>query len=83
MPDTSTIEKEWERLEQAVIPPTASTKQRLEMRRAFYAGAAITFHLLGTTRDMDTAAATAQIEKWWYEIESFARLHVQAPEGQA
>jgi len=79
----ATIEEEWLRLERLVIPPTASAKQRLEMRRAFYAGVGIAFHFLATTRDMEPKAAQAQIFGWWLEVETFARLHVQEPEGQA
>lgn len=33
------IESEWNKFEKAVMPKDASTLQRVEMRRAFYAGA--------------------------------------------
>lgn len=52
-----TIQGHWGSFERAVVPTTASSVQRQEMRRAFYAGAAA---LMSTLREMDAADLSAE-----------------------
>jgi hypothetical protein len=40
------IEIAWTRFEQMVVPANASSVQRSEMRKAFYAGASIVFRII-------------------------------------
>jgi hypothetical protein len=41
-----TVEQAWRAFREAVIPPTASVAQLVDMRMAFFAGACVLFHVM-------------------------------------
>jgi hypothetical protein len=69
-----TIAEHWREFEQMVLPPMASTIQRREMRRAFYAGfqsclsAAIE---IGTTSDGDDKQGAEMLQRLQDECQQF------------
>ena len=64
----NTIADQWKFFEASVVPKNASSIQRQEMRRAFYAGAVsmLTMHL-GLGDDSVSEAAAVGILKGWQE----------------
>ena len=51
------IEAEWNNFEKAVMPKDASTLQRVEMRRAFYAGV---WAMLQTAKELTDESTTEE-----------------------
>lgn len=70
---------EWASFERLVLPARASEVQRTEMRRAFYAGAQATFHVMMSTltpgdepQDADLTmleSLHAELEEWESKLE--------------
>ena len=77
----NTLQSEWETFERQVMPANASTTQREDMRRAFYAGALVMVSLLAhADATMSKAAMEAMIDGWHSELCMFSRM-VQAGEA--
>ena len=70
----NTIAEQWELLSANVIPDDAPIIQRVEMKRAFYAGAAAVLdlhYIIGDTKYSEDAAI-AMIDGWQDECVCFA-----------
>lgn len=71
-----TLADEWAEFSRAVMPKDAPEMQRVEMRRAWYAGAAAMFGLMTGGLDADhepTDLDVAYVESLAQEIEAFSR----------
>lgn len=78
MNDEQTLKAKWESYDTHVLPANASETQRVETRRAFYAGAQAMFGLIQTlgedsADDLNepTDAEIDQIEGWEKELQGF------------
>jgi len=70
------LSEEWETFNAKVVPPKAPPMQRLEMRRAWYAGAAAMLGLVSGGLDEDrepTDLDIAYLESIHQELVAFAR----------
>ncbi len=79
--DLNTIAAEWERFKQ-ILPAGASEVQRVETRRAFFAGAASMFKLSMDAADLSDDAAEAMFECFDAELRNFAATLGTAQEGR-
>lgn len=73
MPNRDSIGREWEAFAASVLPPDAHATQRVEMRRAFFAGAATALSLLANLADSPEDAAVGGLEDLHEECREFAR----------
>lgn len=70
------LAQEWDQFARNILPPNASEVQRVETRRAFYAGAATMFGLMTGGLDADhepTDLDVAYVESLNQEIAAFSR----------
>jgi hypothetical protein len=77
-----TLDEEWRDFDRQCIPPTAPELQRVEMKRAWYAGAATFFSLAG---DLDSEPDATELDLAYVtslenEIKAFA---IALSEGRA
>lgn len=67
---------EWREFDTRIMPGNAGREQRIEMRRAYYAGASSMFHLMTGGLDADsepTDLDVAFVESLSQELAAFAR----------
>ena len=67
-----TIDDGWREMAERVLHPNAGEVQRMEMRRAFYAGANTMLALIVLAVDGGEVAAETRIEALHAEIKQFA-----------
>lgn len=68
----NTLQSQWQSYADNVLPKDAPTVQRIETRRAFYAGAGAFFGLMtGDVCDVSDDAGVAMIENWRQELAAF------------
>lgn len=69
------IEEQWMAFERAVLAPTAPEVQRTEMRKAFYAGAAVLFKVLMDLGEPEISedVGEATLERIGNEIQAYAK----------
>lgn len=69
------ISRGWESFSKAVLPPTAPLVQRLEMKKAFYAGASFLFAALEEFSTGDDEVDQAMARAIETELIAFAKKH--------
>lgn len=75
-PDPRTLADEWREFAALLLPPDSSDAQRVEMERAWYAGAASFLSLLADALDVGPKAAVldlAYLAAFHQEIDAFAQ----------
>jgi hypothetical protein len=73
MPRSDSIEREWLEFARTILPADAHESQRVEMRRAFFAGAATALHLLAGLAEAPEDRAVESLESLHEECREFAR----------
>jgi hypothetical protein len=69
----NTIDEKWRSFEAEVVPKNAPPVQRIEMRRAFYAGASGALRLMTDLSDLSEDAAVLALEGLHEEARQFTR----------
>lgn len=62
MADPQTLRDQWDAFERDVLPASAGRIQRLETRRAFYAGMGAMMHLVVATSELPEEEAIARMQ---------------------
>lgn len=70
---SETLRQKWESYLTEVLPADAPEIQRVECRRAFYAGAKAVQAMLLATSELDEDSAVAVLERLDGELEAFKR----------
>lgn len=72
----NTIQEQWDTFNADVLPPGTTDAQRRIMRRAFYAGAMSTLHVLSAVASHDTskAAKIAMMQGFRAEMALYAEM---------
>lgn len=83
MPSSKRIEKEWRDLAALTLPPDASIVQRMEMRKAFFAGAIAMFSLIFSGLDASSPNMTPVDEAMLDDISLEMQEYVEELKSQA
>jgi hypothetical protein len=83
MPSSNKIEKEWRELAALTLPPDASIIQRMEMRKAFFAGAISMFSMIFSGLDPSSPDMTSADESLLDDLSSEMEEYINQMKSQA